>query len=117
MLLNCLICSDSTKSFSKPTLNFISNVAEIFNAELVVRNNTGGEDNGVAEILEALRQDCDDLVLKKLKQSKTVKKPQLIAGLGFLSGMNFHEAKEAFKHDVLKFYCFLNSRTNVSHLK
>ena len=35
--------------------------------------------------------------MEKIKMSKTIKKPQLVAGLGFLHNMGFDEAKEAFK--------------------
>ena len=70
---------------------------EAFNASLVMKNNTEDEDPGIHEILEALRAGNEDAIMKRLKMGKNIKKPQLIAGLGFLHDMKYEAAKDSFK--------------------
>ena len=70
---------------------------EEFNAGLIVENNNRDEDSGVFELLEALRGLDDATKTKNIKSRKLVKKPQLVAGLGFLHGMGYDESRELFK--------------------
>ena len=58
---------------------------------MIVKNNQEHSDDGVREVLLALEKDNASKILKQLR------KPALLATLGFLHRMGFEEAKEKFK--------------------
>ena len=62
-----------------------------FNDNLIVKNNQEHSDKGIREVLLALEKDNASKILKQLR------KPALLATLGFLHRMGFEEAKEKFK--------------------
>ena len=64
---------------------------ELFHADLVTKNNQGDGDAGIAILLDALLTENP---ARTIKQHRDLKKPQLLASLGFLNGLNFGQAKE-----------------------
>jgi hypothetical protein len=88
----------------------IKDAREIFNAELVVKNNDQNADPGVHDVLNALNHDDLETQVKKIKAHKEIKKDQLVAAWGFLQDKTFTEAKEAkcskdfLTQDVIKIY-------------
>jgi hypothetical protein len=88
----------------------IKDAREIFNAELVVKNNDNNADPGVHDVLNALNHDDLETQIKKLKAHKEIKKDQLVAAWSFLQDKTFSEAKEAkcskdfLTQDVIKIY-------------
>ena len=65
---------------------------EEYHAELVTKNNIDYEDNGVALLLDSLASDNPTKAFKQ----KHILKPQFLAGLGFLNGLPFDQAKAQF---------------------
>ena len=78
---------------STDNLDPLKTAKDLFHAELVTNNNQGDADAGVALLLDALLSDNP---AKAIKQHKDLKKPQLLASLGFLNGLNLGQAKEQF---------------------
>ena len=68
--------------------------SEAFLASLIARNNANNEDLGVHSILIHLGKENPR---KLIKADKSLKKDQLLAGLGFLFNLSLQEAKDKFK--------------------
>ena len=71
----------------------LQNETERFLANLVVRNNTGNEDEGVNKVLKNLKDVSLKENISNLKKDKEVKKEQLVAGLAFLRGSALDDVK------------------------
>ena len=64
-----------------------------YNAHLIVSNNNDNNDAGVNDMLIALKNRDDKLKLAELNK---IRKEPLQAGLGFLEGIKFGEAKARY---------------------
>ena len=65
-----------------------------FFASQITKNNSLNEDNGVNHVLEALDSPNP---LKAIQKHKDIKKPQLVATLGFFHLLDFNSAQNRFK--------------------
>ena len=71
----------------------IAKALENFNSQLITKNNCEDEDAGVHQMLLALHSDNPQ---KAMKDDKTLRKEELMAGLGFLNNLTFTDAKKEY---------------------